>query len=78
MFSKTFIGLLVVAAGLIVLQTWRLENTQAKLAMMNDRFATCKADYSNILEDVKDDAIVDNTPLDELLRPEWMFDSNGS
>lgn len=65
-----------VLAGLLAVQTWRLDAVKADLAQIEDRFATCKADYSNILEDVRDDATIDNTDFDDLFRPDWMLDAD--
>ncbi len=70
---KIGFGIIAALAFALAFQTWRLNETRDALTDAQLKFGTCKADYSKILEDVRDDAVVDITPLDELLDPEWLL-----
>ncbi len=69
-------GIIAALAVALAFQTWRLNAVRDDLTAVQLKFGTCKADYSKILEDVRDDAVIDNTPLDELLDPEWLLESD--
>ncbi|MFQ5626652.1 MAG: hypothetical protein ACE5FM_08380 [Methyloligellaceae bacterium] len=54
------------------------DRLRASLAISEAQFETCKTDYLNLIEDARDDAKIDNTPLDDLLRTEWLFQPSAS
>lgn len=68
-------GVSVFLAGLLFLQTTRLEEAVARNLSLRGELATCGGRLQNILDDVRSDNEIDSLTDDDLrnVPPEWLL-----